>query len=174
MDNKPHKKKSSLKSWDERIAYCMASSSGNGRNRLAPSQLSEPIKILVIDDDIETTELMQIILNPQSFDVYSTNSGLMGIEMIHQIDPEVVVVDLLMPDIDGFELCKKIREFSQIPILVLSAVNKPGIASQALEIGADDYLNKPMKSNLLIAHLHKLARRTRSVHSELVNGDQVC
>jgi two-component system KDP operon response regulator KdpE len=149
----------------------MASSSKNGRNRLAVAQLSEPTRILVIDDDHEMTELMRIILDPQSFEVYTTNSGLNGLDLVGQIDPEVVVIDLMMPDIDGFALCKSIREFSQVPILVLSAVNKPGIAAQALEMGADDYLNKPMKSNLLIAHLNKLARRSRSIQGELVNED---
>jgi two-component system KDP operon response regulator KdpE len=82
------------------------------------------------------------------------------------------VVDLMMPEIDGFSLCRKIREFSQVPILVLSAVNKPGITAQVLETGADDYLNKPMKSNLLVAHLNKLARRAKAVQSELVNEEE--
>ncbi len=139
----------------------MVSSSKNGKSRLASAQAGEPTRILVIDDDIETTELMRIILDPESFQVYTTNSGFDGLEMIQQIDPEVVVMDLMMPEMDGFTLCKKIREFSQVPILVLSAVNKPGIAAKVLETGADDYLNKPMKSNLLIAHLNKLARRAR-------------
>lgn len=139
----------------------MVSSSKNGKSRLASAQAGEPTRILVIDDDIETTELMRIILNPEAFQVYTTNSGFDALEMIQQIDPEVVVMDLMMPEIDGFALCKRIREFSQVPILVLSAVNKPGIAAKVLETGADDYLNKPMKSNLLIAHLNKLARRAR-------------
>lgn len=139
----------------------MVSTSKNGKSRLASAQAGEPTRILVIDDDIETTELMRIILNPEAFQVYTTNSGFDALEMIQQIDPEVVVMDLMMPEIDGFALCKRIREFSQVPILVLSAVNKPGIAAKVLETGADDYLNKPMKSNLLIAHLNKLARRAR-------------
>lgn len=145
----------------------MVSSSKNGSNRLASAQAAEPTRILVIDDDIETTELMRIILDPETFEVYTTNSGLDGVDLILQIDPEVVVIDLMMPEIDGFLLCKKIREFSQVPILVLSAVNKPGIAAKVLETGADDYLNKPVKSNLLIAHLNKLSRRSRSIQVEL-------
>ena len=121
----------------------MVSSSKKGGNRLASAQLSEPTRILVIDDDVETTELMRIILDPQAFEVFTTNSGITGLEMIEQIDPEVVVIDLMMPEIDGFSLCRRIREFSQVPILVLSAINKPGIAAEALETGADDYLINP-------------------------------
>lgn len=150
----------------------MVPSSKRGGNRLTSGQVSEPVRILVIDDDIETTELMQIILDPQSFQVFTANSGFEGLEMIAQVDPSVVVVDLMMPEIDGFSLCRKIREFSQVPILVLSAVNKPGITAKVLETGADDYLNKPMKSNLLIAHLNKLARRAKAVQSALVNEEE--
>jgi two-component system response regulator MtrA len=149
----------------------MVSSSKKGGKRLTPAQLSEPTRILVIDDDVETTELMPIILDPQAFEVFTTNSGITGLEMIKQIDPEVVVVDLMMPEIDGLSLCRKIREFSLVPILVLSAINRPGIAAEVLEAGADDYLNKPMKSNLLIAHLNKLARRSKSIQRGLEKKD---
>lgn len=143
----------------------MVSSSNKGANYFLSGQGLEPTRILVIDDDVETTELIKIILDPENFEVIATNSGLEGLDMLNHINPSVVVLDLMMPEIDGFSLCKKIREFSQVPILVLSAVNKPGIIAQALETGADDYLNKPIKSNLLIAHLHKLARRSKSSHT---------
>ncbi len=139
----------------------MASPSIKENNRLVKkTKQINPTRILVVDDDVETTELFRIILDPEEFEVFTTNSGIDGLKMIRQLDPEVVVIDLMMPEIDGFSLCRKIREFSQVPILVLSAISKPGIVAEALEIGADDYLNKPMKSNLLIAHLNKLARRS--------------
>ena len=135
-------------------------------NRFSPARLKEITRVLVIDDDVETTELMQIILDPKLFEVYSTNSGLEGLELVRQLDPNVVVVDLLMPEMDGLTLCKEIRKFSRVPILVLSAINKPGIAAQALEIGADDYLNKPMTNSLLAAHLNTLVRRARLTQQE--------
>lgn len=119
------------------------------------------VRVLVIDDDIETIELIRIILEQKSFEVFTTNSARCGLEMVQENDPEVIVVDLLMPEMDGLTICKEIRKISQAPILMLSAVNRPGIISEALEVGADDYLNKPMKSSLLVAHLNKLARRER-------------
>ncbi len=119
-------------------------------------------RILVIDDDQAMTEMLRLVLEPNSFDVYEAHSGPEGIEATRQLNPEVVVLDLLMPGMDGWEVCKEIRAFSQVPILVLSAISKPGIVARALDEGADDYLLKPMPSSVLIAHLKRLARRARA------------
>ena len=118
-------------------------------------------RVLIIDDDRETTDLLRIILEPNSFDVSTANSGKDGLALVHALHPDVIVVDLLMPEMDGLEVCRAIRKFSNIPIVVLSAYDRPGTAEQALESGADDYQLKPMTSNLLIASLHRLARRAR-------------
>jgi DNA-binding response OmpR family regulator len=131
-------------------------------NQISTNHLAGVTKVLVIDDDFETTDLLKIILEPNSFDVYTANSAPTGIEMAHKLSPDVMIVDLLMPGMDGLKVCKEVREFSNVPILVLSAVNKPGIVARALDEGADDYLAKPMKSSVLIAHLNKLARRARA------------
>jgi len=119
-------------------------------------------KILIIDDDREMTELLKIVLEPQSFIVETANTGKEGIELLKQFDPDVVVMDLLMPGMDGFEMCREIRKFSNVPILILSALSKPDMIARALDEGADDYLVKPMKSGVLVAHLNKLVRRSRS------------
>jgi DNA-binding response OmpR family regulator len=119
-------------------------------------------KVLVIDDDQAMTEMLRLVLEPNAFDVYEAHSGPEGIEATHRLNPEVVVLDLLMPGMDGWEVCKEIRTFSQVPILVLSAISKPGIIARALDEGADDYLLKPMPSSVLIAHLKRLARRARA------------
>jgi DNA-binding response OmpR family regulator len=119
-------------------------------------------RILVIDDDQAMTEMLRLVLEPNAFDVYEANSGPEGIEATLRINPEVVVLDLLMPGMDGWEVCREIRTFSQVPILVLSAISKPGIIARALDEGADDYLLKPMPSSVLIAHLKRLTRRARA------------
>jgi DNA-binding response OmpR family regulator len=119
-------------------------------------------KVLIVDDDNDTTELLKIILAPNEFDVVTANSGQEGIDMARSFNPDVMVVDLLMPGMDGIMVCKEVRKFSSIPILVLSAVGKPGIAEQALNEGADDYLIKPMNKNVLVASLNKLARRAHA------------
>ncbi len=119
-------------------------------------------KVLIVDDDNDTTDLMKIILSPNDFEVVTANTGMEGIELARKYNPDVMVIDLLMPGMDGLMVCKEIRKFSSVPILVLSAVGKPGIAEQALNEGADDYLVKPMNRNVLIASLNKLARRARA------------
>lgn len=119
-------------------------------------------RILVIDDDQAMTEMLRLVLEPNAFDVHEAHSGPEGIEATQRLNPEVVVLDLLMPGMDGWEVCKEIRTFSQVPILVLSAISKPGIIARALDEGADDYLLKPMPSSVLIAHLKRLARRARA------------
>jgi DNA-binding response OmpR family regulator len=119
-------------------------------------------RVLVVDDDVEVTELLKVILEPSIFEVLAANSGVQGIELVRQVNPDVIILDLQMPDMDGGQVCKEIREFSKTPILILSAINKPGIAARALDEGADDFLIKPMTSSVLIAHLKKLARRARA------------
>jgi len=127
-------------------------------------------RILVIDDDQAMTEMLRLVLEPNAFEVHEAHSGPDGIEAARSLNPEVVVLDLLMPGMDGWEVCKEIRTFSQVPILVLSAISKPGIVARALDEGADDYLLKPMPSSVLIAHLKKLARRARA-EQESSNSD---
>ena len=119
-------------------------------------------KVLVVDDDEETTDLLKIILKPDTFQVFAAHSGLDGIELARRLKPDVMVLDLLLLSMDGWQLCKEIRKFSKAPILVLSAISKPGLAARALDEGADDFLLKPIASSVLIAHLKKLTRRARA------------
>ena len=118
------------------------------------------IKILAIDDDTATTELLTILLQSHDFKITAVNSGQEGINLIKKTKPDIILLDLMMPDMDGWETCKKIRDFSNIPIIILSALDTPGMVASALDTGADDYLIKPVSSNLLIAHIKNLTRRS--------------
>jgi len=119
-----------------------------------------PIKVLAIDDDIAMTELLTLLLQSHGFEIITANSGEEGIKLIQQIKPEIILLDLMMPNMDGWETCKRIRAFSNIPIVVLSALNNPEMVASALDAGADDYLIKPVPSSILIAHIKNLARRS--------------
>jgi DNA-binding response OmpR family regulator len=121
-------------------------------------------KILVIDDDEGMTELLSLLLAPASSEVIIANTGPDGITLIKKHNPDVVILDLMMPEMNGWITCKQIREFSDVPILILSAMDVPGIVAQALDVGADDYLVKPVSSGTLIAHLNKLVRRAKVSH----------
>lgn len=129
---------------------------------------TSPTRVLVIDDDDATTEMFKLILEPKQFEVHVVNTGPEGVDAAQRISPDIVVLDLLMPEMNGTEVCREIRAFSQVPILVLSAVSKPGMVAQALDEGADDYLLKPITSSVLIARLKRLVWRARA--EQAANG----
>lgn len=116
-------------------------------------------KILVIDDDEGMTELLSLLLAPASSEIIIANSGSDGIDLVKKHDPDVIILDLMMPEMNGWSVCQEIRAFSRVPILILSAMDSPGAVAQALDVGADDYLVKPVSSGTLIAHLNNLLRR---------------
>jgi DNA-binding response OmpR family regulator len=117
-------------------------------------------QILVIDDDIAITELMSMLLKTHGFDVITCNSGADGVKLAEANKPDAILLDLMMPDVDGWQVCKSIRAFSNTPILVLSAINDPRMVATVLDAGADDFLVKPVPSGVLVAHIRKMVRRT--------------
>ena len=130
-----------------------------------------PVKILVIDDDSAVTDLLSLLLRSQGFDVNATTNSSEGLSMIRESAPDVVVLDLMMPDMDGWQICKAVREFSQVPIIILSALNDPSMIASVLDAGADDYLTKPTPSRVLIAHINRLINRTGSLNSNASMSD---
>jgi len=124
------------------------------------------VKILVIDDDIGMTELLSLLLAPASSQIFTANTGQDGVNFAKEYAPDIIILDLMMPEMNGWTVCKQIRSFSDVPILILSAMDAPGCVAQALDVGADDYLVKPVSSGTLIAHINKLLRRSKvSIHS---------
>ena len=119
-------------------------------------------KVLIIDDDVPMTDLMRLMLTRESFDVITANSGEDGIDAVKRYRPDVIVLDLLMPDEDGWHICNRIRKSSQVPILVMSALSMPGLAARVFEVGADELLIKPVSIGVLVAYLRKLTRRARA------------
>ena len=125
------------------------------------------IKILVIDDDTAVTDLLSVLLRSQGFDVAATNSSSDGLSYIRESEPDLIVLDLMMPEIDGWEVCRSVRTFSQVPIIVLSALNDPSMVASVLDAGADDYLTKPTPSRVLVAHINRLIKRNESNKQEI-------
>lgn len=116
-------------------------------------------KIIVIDDDTAVTDLLAVILRTHGFDVRVTNNSTDGMNLIRDDKFDLVILDLMMPEMDGWEICKEVRSFSQVPIIVLSALNDPSMVASVLDAGADDYLTKPTPSRILVAHINRLTRR---------------
>jgi two-component system KDP operon response regulator KdpE len=123
------------------------------------------VKLLVIDDDSAVTDLLSLLLKSNGFEVAATNNSTEGLGIIRDISPDVVILDLMMPEMDGWQICKAVREFSQVPIIILSALNDPSMIASVLDAGADDYLTKPTPSRVLIAHINRLINRSGSVNS---------
>jgi DNA-binding response OmpR family regulator len=118
------------------------------------------MKILSIDDDVAMTELTAMLLRTHGFQVLTANNGLDALQIIREQHPQAVILDLMMPDMDGRLVCRAIREFSNVPVIVLSALNDPETVASALDSGADDYLVKPVPSDVLAAHINRLIKRT--------------
>lgn len=119
------------------------------------------MKIVVIDDDTAMTDLLQILLETETVEVFAVNSGQNGVAKTKQIDPDLIILDLMIPDVDGWQICKQIRNFSSAPILILSALNSPGLIAEALDAGADDYLIKPVTKSMLLARVNRLSTRSK-------------
>lgn len=130
-----------------------------------------PKTVLTIDDDTAITELLAMLLRTHGYEVKTVNSGEEGVEAIKKYNPHVVVLDLMMPGLDGWQVCKTVREFSNVPIVILSALDDPAMIASALDAGADDYLIKPVSSSILVAHLNRLIRRTGTL--EASNGTTI-
>lgn len=117
------------------------------------------MKILVIDDDPAMTELLSLVLSSTKAQIITTNSGEDGLRIVKEQTPDIILLDLMMPHMDGWQVTESIRKFSSTPILILSVLDNPGLVARALDKGADDYLVKPVPSGILIAHINNLTRR---------------
>ncbi|HEY9087337.1 MAG TPA: response regulator transcription factor [Anaerolineaceae bacterium] len=119
------------------------------------------MKVLIVDDDPAMTDLIKLLLAPAQYEVLTTNNGQDGINLAKKFDPDIVLLDLMMPGMTGSQVCQKIRAFSSVPIIMMSALDNPSLVVDALDAGADDYLIKPVPNRVLTAQLEKLARRRR-------------
>ena len=118
--------------------------------------------ILIVDDEIQIRRLLRLALESVGYKVYEADRGQAGLSEAAHRRPDVVILDLGLPDMDGLEVLKRLREWSQIPVLILSVREGPDDKIAALDRGADDYLTKPFDTGELLARLRALLRRTQS------------
>lgn len=116
-------------------------------------------KILVVDDEEGIVEFVEINLRRAGFDVIKGYNGTEALRKIREDSPDLVVLDVMMPDMDGFEVCKEVRRFSMIPIIMLTAKAEDRDKITGLELGADDYIPKPFNPEELIARIQAILRR---------------
>lgn len=116
-------------------------------------------RILVVDDEPQLTRVLRTGLTSRGYDVRAAADGLSGIETFNDWHPDLVITDLAMPNVDGLELCRRLRRISQVPIIVLSAKGEEKTKVAALDLGADDFVTKPFGIDELLARVRASLRR---------------
>src|SRR5262245_22381517 len=123
-------------------------------------------RVLVCDDEMQIRRALRVVLRDAGFDVIETADAKEAVDAAAVNPPDAAIIDLLLPDGDGIEVTRSIREWSQMPILVLSAVGEEDQKVRALEAGADDYVTKPFGPDELIARLRAALRRAGESQDE--------
>ena len=121
--------------------------------------LNKQARILVVDDEPQLTRVLRTGLKARGYDVRVAADGLSGFETFTDWHPDLVITDLAMPNVDGLELCRRLRAVSQVPIIVLSAKGEEKTKVEALDLGADDFVTKPFGIDELLARVRASLRR---------------
>lgn len=118
-------------------------------------------KILIVDDDNNIAELISLYLTKECYDTQIVGDGEAALEAVRSYQPNLILLDLMLPGIDGYQVCREVRQKSQIPIIMLSAKGEIFDKVLGLELGADDYMEKPFDSKELVARVKAVLRRYR-------------
>ncbi len=124
-----------------------------------PIQWRVPL-VLVIDDEPNVREIVQAYLEREGFEVQTASTGNQGLQLISDLEPQLIVLDVMLPGIDGIEILKRIRPLNRTPVLLLTARGEEFDRVLGLELGADDYLTKPFSPRELVARVKAILRRT--------------
>lgn len=139
--------------------------------------MAETHKILVVDDEAQIIRVLRRSLTTHAYEVRTAADGQAALELFHDWNPDLVVTDLSMPEMNGMELCRAIRKTSTTPIIVLSVKGEEHNKVEALDAGADDYITKPFGINELMARVRAALRRvptnTEGTQNNLAEGDFV-
>ncbi|HOR84992.1 MAG TPA: response regulator transcription factor [Bacillota bacterium] len=119
-------------------------------------------KVLVVDDDYNIAELIRLYLEKEGHEVNTVYSGKAALDAFYSWTPDIVILDIMLPEIDGYDICRQIRKVSSIPIIMLTARGETFDKVLGLELGADDYLVKPFEPKELIARVKAVLRRANS------------
>ncbi|MGJ3239511.1 MAG: response regulator transcription factor [Anaerolineae bacterium] len=132
-----------------------------------------PEKILIIDDEEATVHLIAMLLEKRGFETIKADRAEEGLRKAYRHQPDLVLLDIMMPDMDGWEICKRLREMSDVPIVFLTARSDTKDVVHGLEMGADDYITKPYDNDELVARVRAHLRRSPrpNMSEELVFDD---
>jgi DNA-binding response OmpR family regulator len=128
---------------------------------------SEPnyagMRILVVDDEQHMVDLIRMNLELEGFQVLEASNGIDALDQVRKHIPDLIILDIMMPQLDGFEVLKMLREFSSVPVIMLTAKGEEEDKVRGLELGADDYVTKPFGARELVSRVKAVLRRTESL-----------
>jgi DNA-binding response OmpR family regulator len=116
-------------------------------------------KVLFIDDDVQLSEMVDLVLTELGFQVELAYDGTTGLRKAYEVKPDIIVLDIMMPGMDGWQTCQRFREMTDVPIIMLTALGSQDNVIKGLNLGADDYLVKPVTAQELAARIRALLRR---------------
>jgi two-component system KDP operon response regulator KdpE len=119
-------------------------------------------KILVVDDDVNLSHMIKFTFTKAGAQVYTAVDGREGLHRFYEHRPDLVILDVRMPDVDGWETCRQIRMFSNVPVIMLTTLNKDDEIIRGLDYGADDFVSKPFSREVLMARARALLRRAEA------------
>ena len=129
--------------------------------------MADKQKILIVDDDNNIAELISLYLVKECYDTLIVNDGESALEKIPEFRPDLMLLDIMLPGIDGYEVCRRVRTTSELPIIMLSAKGETFDKVLGLQLGADDYIEKPFDSKEMVARVKAVLRRSVSKTSEV-------
>ena len=124
--------------------------------------MTDPSPILIIDDEVQIRRLLEITLSANEYRISEASTGKEGLAAAATVKPRLIILDLGLPDTDGYEVLKKLREWYQQPIIILSVRNSEGDIIKALDNGANDYLTKPFRTGELLARIRVAIRQSEA------------
>lgn len=127
-------------------------------------------KVLIADDEAPIREILKIYCEKEGFDVIEAADGAEAILKVQSEKPDIIILDIMMPVLDGLEVCKQVRKMSDIPIIMLTAKDDDDDRILGLEIGADDYITKPFNNREVIARVKAVLRRSSAVKKDEAGG----
>ncbi len=130
-------------------------------------------KILVVDDDLNICELLKLYLENEGYTVYVANDGQAAVNVFQAKSPQLVLLDIMLPKMDGWQVCREIRKTSSVPIIMLTAKGETFDKVLGLELGADDYVTKPFDAKEVMARVKAVLRRTNGTQSDSDGGKKV-
>jgi DNA-binding response OmpR family regulator len=129
-------------------------------------------KILLVDDEVSLQETLSYKLKKEGYEVEVAGDGLTALELARSTNPDLIILDVMLPGMDGFEVCRTLRQETNTPVLMLTARDDEIDRVVGLEVGADDYLPKPFSVRELIARVKALLRRVRLIREEMGTAAQ--